>query len=191
MSANHSRPTERTEFDDEPRTGGGGAVDAAIRRARDGTIAAIAGGALLARALRASSRRRRLVQALAGLALVGVGLRQRLAGGGSARDRTSPSGGGDGPRGRSHLEGPPAGEPRRDRTAEDVEGEATADDGVPASDEAPPEPDEGAAPEPDDAGAESDVAEPGPDDVGSESTEEASEPDDVATGDESSADDGE
>lgn len=179
MSANHSRPTERTEFDDEPRTGGGGAVDAAIRRARDGTIAAIAGGALLARALRASSRRRRLVQALAGLALVGVGLRQRLAGGGSARDRTSPSGGGDGPRGRSHLEGPPAGEPRRDRTAEDVEGEATADDGVPESDEAPPEPD--------DAGGESDVAEPGPDDVESESTE----PDDVATGDESSADDGE
>lgn len=48
---------------------------------RRGTIAMLAGGALLARARRTSGRLRTALSALAGIALVGYGIRERLAGG--------------------------------------------------------------------------------------------------------------
>lgn len=94
MSANSSQTTERTEFEgereDDRRRLLDRATDLAARRARDGTLAMLAGGALFARAVRARTRWRAVAGGLAGLALVGLGVRQRLSGG-DAREREQPT----------------------------------------------------------------------------------------------------
>ncbi len=68
-----------------------GPVEGAKRRVRRlldhptvGTVALLAGGGLLAGALRSTGRRRRAIQALAGVSLLAVGIRQRLGLGGES-----------------------------------------------------------------------------------------------------------
>lgn len=75
-------------------------VSALLGRSRLGTVALVAGGALLVRALRAETRPRRAIQAVAGLALLGLGLRQRLApdtGSDAGRPGSNGEDGDDGP----------------------------------------------------------------------------------------------
>lgn len=84
MSSNKSETADGTAHDsNDLRSRAGSAIQAARSRTRAGTLAIVAGGILLARAFRSKGRLRTAVQGLAGLALVGIGLRRRLSPGGT------------------------------------------------------------------------------------------------------------
>lgn len=84
--------TESTEIhgsEEEPQDTRSRAVDAARtinERSPDGALAMLAGGALLAGAVRSTRRGRAVIQALVGAALIGLGLRQRRSEGGDVSD---------------------------------------------------------------------------------------------------------
>lgn len=84
MSSNKSETADGTAHDSTDLRGRAGrAIQAARSRTRAGTLAIVGGGILLARAFRSKGRLRTTVQGLAGLALIGVGLRRRLSPGGT------------------------------------------------------------------------------------------------------------